>query len=172
MLDQCYLGLEKIHILKNHKQTFYNSMRFILEYQKSVEYYLKSKPIALLSLLLSLSISLLYAVLPVLVYGIFVESISGQILLEMMFHYYILLIAINYVPLPSGTGVTEFAFTALFSAYFVDGTLFWALLLWRFFSYYAFILQGLFVLVIDTIVNAIKCKKGQSKEPSTTSENL
>lgn len=158
LMYKLFVFLEKIHLLKNHKQTFYHAMRFVLEYQKSVEFYLKSKKTAVFSLLISLAISLLQAVLPFVVYAVFAAPTQG-VLLQMMFHYYILLIAINYVPLPSGTGVTEFAFLALFSTYFVDGTLFWALLIWRFFSYYSYILQGLIMLVLDWITDAIKGKR-------------
>ena len=41
--------------------------------------------------------------------------------------------AASFIPIPGGSGVSELSFTALFASLFTEGTLFWALIIWRFF---------------------------------------
>lgn len=152
------LVLEKLHIIKDHRARFFKFMRFVLEYQKSVQYFFKNKLISVLSLLASLLISLLKAVIPFVIYAVFATP-SWDILLDIMFKYYILTMAINFIPLPGGTGAAEFSFAALFKDYFVSGTLFWAIILWRFFSYYLYLVFGLFGLFADYFTNKKQNKK-------------
>ena len=45
-------------------------------------------------------------------------------------------------PLPGGSGMNEVTFSVLFSTY-LPNAVFWAMLLWRFFSYYFLIFQGI-----------------------------
>ena len=58
-------------------------------------------------------------------------------------------LASHFIPLPNGTGINEITFTWLFARY-LGGDTFWALLLWRFFTFYFYLLQGLCVVAYDT----------------------
>lgn len=49
--------------------------------------------------------------------------------------------AITFIPTPGNAGAAEGSFYLVFSA-LTDGHIFWAMLTWRFFSYYIFILIG------------------------------
>ena len=49
--------------------------------------------------------------------------------------------AVYFVPTPGNSGAAEGAFYAVFSA-LSSGYVFWAMLVWRFFSYYVYILTG------------------------------
>lgn len=70
-----------------------------------------------------------------------------------MFLVYSILIdlASGFVPLPGGTGMSEVAFTLIFTPIFPEGTVFWGLLLWRFMNYYIYLIQGLVVMIYDKI---------------------
>lgn len=142
--------LQRLGLIKNYRDHFYKFMRFILEYQKSVKYYIKSPLILTISLACTLLINVVNALIPLLVYCIFATP-SASIMLEIMFNYYMIVIATNFVPLPGGAGVAEITFSLIFSTFFENGILFWAMLIWRFFSYYIYLLQGLAVVVLDFI---------------------
>ncbi|MEG1633453.1 MAG: lysylphosphatidylglycerol synthase transmembrane domain-containing protein [Oscillospiraceae bacterium] len=54
-------------------------------------------------------------------------------------------LCITFVPTPGNSGVAEGSFYALFSV-LGQGHLFWAMLVWRFFCYYSFLITGLFAI--------------------------
>ena len=56
----------------------------------------------------------------------------------------------SYFPIPGGSGMAEVSFAALFSKLFTDGTTFWALILWRVFTYYLFIVIGFIFTLFDS----------------------
>ena len=60
--------------------------------------------------------------------------------------------AASFIPIPGGSGVSELSFTALFASLFTEGTLFWALILWRFMSYYIYIIQGIVIIMYDYFI--------------------
>ena len=57
--------------------------------------------------------------------------------------------AVCFFPLPGGTGATELSFNALLGSLFTEGTLFWGILIWRFLTYYLYIIQGAIILIAD-----------------------
>ena len=61
-------------------------------------------------------------------------------------------IAASLIPLPGGTGMNEFSFTAVFANLFLEGRMFWALIIYRLFSYYFYLIQGLFVIIYDYVI--------------------
>jgi len=61
--------------------------------------------------------------------------------------------AITYIPTPGNSGVAEASFYALLST-LNQGYLFWAMLIWRFFSYYAFLVIGGGLLAAGAIKKA------------------
>lgn len=71
-------------------------------------------------------------------------------------------LASHFIPLPNGTGVNEITFTWLFARY-LGGDTFWALLLWRFFTFYFYLLQGLSVIGYDTFYGNKKYRWIQTK---------
>ena len=155
--------LYKIGLIDNYEQAFYNVMRFLLEYQKSVQYYLKSKSVTILSLIGATAVSFLIAIMPFLIYSIFATP-SWEIMLEMLFTYYILIMATKLIPIPGGVGVADITFASIFSPYFTGGVLVWALILWRIFSYFLYIIQGVVLLLWDFIFADKKQKAKIRKE--------
>ena len=58
---------------------------------------------------------------------------------------------IAIVPTPGGAGAAEFSFVSLFGLYIGGTYLVWAMLLWRFFSFYFVILLGLPTVIVSTL---------------------
>ena len=56
--------------------------------------------------------------------------------------------AITYIPTPGNSGVAEASFYALLTT-LNQGYLFWAMMIWRFFSYYAFLAIGGGIFAVD-----------------------
>ena len=77
---------------------------------------------------------------------------------ECLVKYYICYFASAYIPLPGGTGLMEIAFIFLFGVT-VSENIVWALLAWRFLSYYLIILHGFIHELRHIIVNLIKNRK-------------
>lgn len=141
--------LHKLKLVKNYNLTFNKCMRVILEYQKSMKFYAKSIWVILVSFVSSGLIVVLKAIIPLMIYCVFNKAVSAEVVLEIFSKFIIIELATKYIPLPGGTGVAEVSFSALFATLFGDGTLFWALLLYRIFNYFIYLFQGLIVVVYD-----------------------
>ena len=78
----------------------------------------------------------------------------------------ILFISASYTPLPGASGAQEGGFLLYFNGIFTDGTIGLALLVWRFFTYYIFLITGMFFVLGEKILHLFH-KKGHThpKEP-------
>ena len=158
--------LHKIKIIKNYNRAVFKSMRFIKQYQKAFKYLIK-KPWAVIGQLFICILEwLTLALVAYLIYLAFnfpnlsvgpVPIIAMSILCTF---------ATSYFPIPGGSGMAEVSFAALFAKLFTDGTNFWALILWRVFTYYIFIIIGFIFTIGDSFVakKEIKKKEQQNKE--------
>lgn len=140
--------LNKIHLVKHYQLAFERIMKGVLEYQKSIRYYTKS-PLTMLGLvLLSLGYWVIKASIPFAIYVAFTPNpttsyftiFAGFILCEL---------ASKIIPLPGSAGIAEISFSALFASLFADGTIFWAVLLWRLLTFYIYLIQGGLVIAYD-----------------------
>ena len=59
----------------------------------------------------------------------------------------LLFISASYTPLPGASGAQEGGFLLYFAGIFREGTIGLALLIWRFFTYYLFLIVGVFVVI-------------------------
>ena len=66
-----------------------------------------------------------------------------------------------YVPLPGASGAQEGGFGLYFDGIFPEGTLFPAMLLWRFFTYYIFLLFGAIALSVHAARSGEKPKQDE-----------
>ena len=69
-------------------------------------------------------------------------------------------LASSCCPLPGGTGMNEITFSVLFTSY-LPSQVFVALLLWRFASYYFWIIIGLLTLTYDFFIGNKKNEKAK-----------
>ena len=69
-------------------------------------------------------------------------------------------LALCFIPIPGGAGGAELSFAALFAPYFAStqGIFVWAMLFWRIFTYYGYLIQGAFLLLYDFAIGNKKIK--------------
>ena len=77
----------------------------------------------------------------------------------------LLYISAGYTPLPGASGAQEVGFSTFFQYIFIGAQQFVALVLWRFFTYYASVLLGAIVIIVENIVD-IRRKKRKNCIPT------
>ena len=95
----------------------------------------------------------------------FTSGFSENILFFMFIcvtKYFLCTMASCFIPLPGGTGMMEVSFIILFGMMLGDNIV-WALLFWRFLSYYLVIAHGFIHELSKIISNLMKNKKIKNK---------
>lgn len=80
----------------------------------------------------------------------------------------LLFISASYTPLPGASGAQEGGFLLYFRNIFKDGTIGLALLVWRFFTYYLYLIVGVFTILIEKII--IKREEAKQKKKDLVHE--
>ncbi len=141
----------KFRIVKNREIAFTHSMRTIMEYQRSIWYYLKSFWTSAINFALSVGMLFLKGLIPYLIYLTFVP-VPTVPFMEILIKFMVCELVTMFIPLPGGSGMAELSFTALFASLFADTYIFWAMLLYRIFTYYIYLAQGIVVNIYDLII--------------------
>ena len=76
----------------------------------------------------------------------------------------LLYITASFTPLPGASGAQEGGFYLFFRNFFPDASLFAALLIWRFVTYYLFIIVGFFAVFIDQTLTLRRNRKKRLAE--------
>ena len=143
-LKSCVKFLTKIHIFRNPEKTFDKIEREVKNYSKSVKLILKSRGLFIRVLILAILFQVLIASIPYFV----LLAFGGEIgYFECLSTTLAVMSAICFIPTPGNAGAAEGTFFVVFSA-LADGYVFWAMLVWRFFSYYVYIIMGLFTFLV------------------------
>ncbi|MGI6688309.1 MAG: lysylphosphatidylglycerol synthase transmembrane domain-containing protein [Christensenellales bacterium] len=82
----------------------------------------------------------------------------------------LLYITASFTPLPGASGAQEGGFYLFFKPLFPEGVLLAALLVWRFITYYLFIIVGFVAVVIDQTYSARQQKKKRAALPANTEQ--
>lgn len=143
--------LEKMKLIKNYEKQYNKVVKTVEDYQISMRGFVNNKGQFFLLFFMSLLINLLNYTIPFFIYSALVQF-EPSLYIDIIVKTIMIDVAASLIPLPGGTGMSEFSFTAVFSSLFVEGTLFWALLIWRFLSYYIYILQGFGIIVYDYFI--------------------
>ena len=149
--------LHKMKIVKNYGKTLRKVLTFVKNYQKCIKDFVKSFWTILLQVALSIIGSLAQFSIAYFIYLAFNYNafLAGEMVLMSWFDIVALSaicdMAVSFIPLPGGSGAAEISFLAVFSTLVPDQTAFWALLFWRFITYYSFIVQGFILTFIDFI---------------------
>ena len=139
--------LQKMKIVKDYEKQYKKTTAYIEDYQNIMIKYMKSiKDFLYMFITISLRTILVYTI-PFLLYCA---------LVEVNFAYYgvffimgvLIDLAASFIPLPGGSGMSEISFSAMFALYF-PGKVVWALLLYRFFTYYVYLLMGVGISIYD-----------------------
>ena len=143
--------LRKIKIVKNYDKQYNKVLKVVNDYQTTMQDYAKSKFTFVILMFVSILQYIATYTIPFTIACAFLGW-RPDLYLETFIMAVIIDVAAGFIPLPGGTGVSELSFTALFSQFFKDGTLFWALIIWRFMSYYIFMLQGVSIIMYDYFI--------------------
>lgn len=131
--------LAKIHIVKNQKKTTKKVEYEVNEYAKCVRMILKIRGLFFKTVLLSVIFHVLVSTIPFFVLTAFGGDVD---FLPCFVTTVAVTSAVYFIPTPGNAGAAEGTFYVVFSA-LSSGYIFWAMLVWRFFSYYIYIVMGL-----------------------------
>ena len=130
--------LHKIHLVKNRKATIAKVEYEVNEYAKCVRKILKTKGLFLKTVSLSVAFHILISMIPFFVLTAFGGDVD---FLPCFVTTVAVTSAVYFIPTPGNAGAAEGTFFVVFSA-LSSGYIFWAMLVWRFFSYYIYIVMG------------------------------
>lgn len=133
--------LAKIKIVKNREKALTKVEHEVKEYADSVKMILKTKGLFWQTILLSLVFNLFIAAIPFFVLTAFGGGVNFWACLGTTIA---VMSAVYFIPTPGNAGAAEGTFFVVFSA-LSSGYVFWAMLIWRFFSYYIYIIVGLII---------------------------
>lgn len=163
--------LHKMHIIKDYKKVLIKVLKFVKQYQYCIKTFAKS-PLTIIEVFVVSVGSLISNAL--IAYFIYISFESNPVVSwwDIVCKCCICDLAVCFFPLPGGSGATELSFNALLGSLFTEGTLFWGILIWRFLTYYLYIIQGAIVLIGDFFSGKKKHKKNSPPlEPSSLQKN-
>ena len=137
-LKFCTKILARVHIVKNREAALLKVESSIQEYAESVKMILKKHGLFSCTILLSVLHHFLINSIPFFVLTAFGGDVN---FMECFATTMAVTSAVYFVPTPGNAGAAEGTFYVVFSA-LSTGYVFWAMLVWRFFSYYAYIIIG------------------------------
>ena len=156
--------LNKMHLIKDYRKVLIKVLKFVKQYQYCIKTFAKS-PWTILSVLFASIGSLLSNALIAYFILIAFNTTANISWWDIVCKCFICDLAVCFMPMPGGSGATELSFNALLGSLFTEGTLFWGILIWRFLTYYLYIIQGAIVLICEMF----KKKKDKTKPPTNQS---
>lgn len=132
----------RLHLVKNYREALKKTINQVAEYKSSMTYLRKHPKLLIKMILLSIVESLSYATLVYFVVMAFSPETNTTIAFFFfcIVKYYICAMASSFIPLPGGTGMMEISFIFLFME--LETTIVFALLAWRFLTYYLILIHG------------------------------
>ena len=131
-------ALAKIRIIKNREKVLSSIEKEVKEYSDSVKTILREKGLFIRVIALSVLFNSLIMSIPFFVLTAFGGDVG-------FFECFALSVAVTsavyFIPTPGNAGAAEGTFFLVFSS-LSTGYVFWAMLFWRFFSYYIYIILG------------------------------
>ena len=136
--------LAKLHIVKNKAATIKKARDGVSEYAKCVKKILKTRGLFLKTILISILFHILVSMIPFFV----LTAFGGEVdFLPCFVTTVAVTSAVYFIPTPGNAGAAEGTFYVVFSA-LSSGYVFWAMLTWRFFSYYIYIIMGPIIYLV------------------------
>lgn len=133
--------LSKIKIIKNKEATIKKTEESLEKYTDCVKTIIKNRKLTASVIILSVLFQVCISTIPFFV----LRAFGGEI---DFFSCFVTILAITstiyFVPTPGNAGAAEGSFFFVFSS-LTTGYVFWAMLFWRFFSYYSYILMGIII---------------------------
>lgn len=130
--------LAKFRIIKDKEATIQKVEYEVNEYAKTVRRILKTKGLFAKTVAMSIVFHVLVSMIPFFVLNAFGGNVD---FLPCFVTTVAVTSAVYFVPTPGNAGAAEGTFFIVFSA-LSSGYVFWAMLVWRFFSYYIYVIMG------------------------------
>ena len=129
----------RIHIIKDRNKALDKTEHEIGEYVRCVKLILKKRGLFPATIAISIVFNILTASIP---YSL-LTAFGGQMdFVQCFVLTTAVMSAVYFIPTPGNSGAAEGTFYVVFSA-LSKGYVFWAMLFWRFLSYYIYIIMGL-----------------------------
>ncbi len=160
----------KLRIVKDVAQSSSRWDAALNDFHASVEI-LTKRPGQFLSLL-GLSLFQVTALMSVIFFVYRGFGLAQTPYIKLLTIQFLLYITASFTPLPGASGAQEGGFYLFFRPFFPEVTIFAALLVWRFISYYLFILAGFMAVAIDQTYHSRQRKKGLDPAPEGAEEGL
>lgn len=139
----------KMHLLKHAEDKIIRVSAGLDVYHASI-LRLANHPSQLIGMLLLAGLSTLGMIsVPVSVYHAF--RMSGTPWYKLTTVAFLLFMSASYTPLPGASGAQEGGFLAFYAGLFTQGTIGLALLVWRFFTYYLFLIVGAVMSIVGNL---------------------
>lgn len=146
-----------LKIVKNKEKAEENVQKKVTEFLFGVKLLSRNKPVILLIALGALAELFAAQSVPFLIMkALGVNEVS-------YWHTFVLCLYVNYaagsVPTPGGSGAAEVSFYAIFDGFVQEGTLFWAVLLWRIAVFYLPVVIGLTLQLVLSVKEVVRKKR-------------
>lgn len=142
--------LYKMKIVKNYDKQYEKITKYISDYQDVMKQYARSPKDFIIMTLVSLVKDFLTYALPFFIVKFLVPGTPWSEFFSLFVMTCLVNLASSFFPLPGGTGMTEISFAAAFGTLGIQSdVLVWVLILWRFCTYYFYLLQGICVISYD-----------------------
>ena len=142
----------KLRIVKDRQAAEEKAVSTMNNYAKSIRFFFGTYLFkTLLASLFGFAYNIALFSIPYFVlraFGIAAEEINYFNVLERCLICYL---AVTAIPTPGNAGAAEISFYAVFSSFLGGGYLFWSVIVWRFLTYYLFIIVGFFMTVLSKI---------------------
>ncbi len=140
--------LGKIHIIKEPEKLIETSLKKLDEFHDNIKVLRKRKKLFILGILFNLlSLSCFYIIPLFIVFG-FSEFTSLNVLTTLVTSAYVLIIG-SFVPIPGASGGIEYGFLRFFGHFLSTTILSSVLLVWRFITYYLWMIIGAIIFSIE-----------------------
>ena len=97
-------------------------------------------------------------------------SLQNHSYLQVLTVQFLLYITASFTPLPGASGAQEGGFYLFFRSFFPDSVIFAALLVWRFITYYLFILVGAVAVLVDQTFSLRRYRKNKLLQAAVPEE--
>lgn len=142
--------LYKMKIIKNYDKQYEKITKYISDFQDVMKQYASSPKDFIIEIVLHLVKLFVHYSIPFFIVKTFHSGLEGQMFVKLFVMCVLVDLSSSFFPMPGGTGLNEISFSAAFASIIsIEGVLVWVLLLWRFFSYYVYLVQGICILSYD-----------------------
>ncbi len=139
----------KVHLVKNVDVTMQHVNQTLDTYRESTVR-IGNHPTKILLQVLFSGLSVLGNMM-VIVCVYFAFDLSGTPWYLILSIAFLLFLSVSYTPLPGASGMQEGGFLFVYAGIFTTGTLGLSLLVWRFFTYYFFLIVGALIILLSKV---------------------